>query len=105
MTEDDSRGKKGGNWKKLRTFLLFLFAAVLITSVAVAIYFAVGYWLSDNIVKHPPQPLDVAVAVLAILVTIVAIILGYTTFKTQKDWDKFMDKGFFRLFSLKIARF
>jgi|GEM_PF-2489743 len=92
MTERDSQGEKGGegeNWKKLRTFLLFLFAIALIASVVVAIYFAVGYWLSDNIVKHPPQPLDVAVAVLTILVAIVAIYIGYTSTKTKSEWENF----------------
>jgi|GEM_PF-6919669 len=36
--------------------------------------------------------IEIAVLVLTILVTIVVVILGYTTFRTQREWDKFKEE-------------
>ncbi len=92
MKEKDSQGKKGGDWKKtLGTILFLILAIVLIAFVAIAIYFAVDYWWSDYTVNDPPPPLEVAIAVLSILVTVFAIFMALITWSTRKDWEKFKE--------------
>ena len=63
---------------KTRFVVIILFVAVI-----VAIVYVIG---------GAPQPTSVAVAVLTILVAIVAIIMGYTSLRTQSEWRKFKEE-------------
>jgi len=89
MTENDSQGGKWGFWKKALVFSpLIILAGVAILFALSVISFPQIYWSSAN----PPQPLDVAVAVLTILVAIAAVFASYMSLRTREDWYKFREK-------------
>lgn len=98
MTEKDSQGGKWGFWKKALVMSPFLILALVIFFLAVSTIYSpiasanTANNTANNIVNNAPDPLSLAVWILTILVTIVAIIMGGVTLWTRSDWNKFKEE-------------